>query len=131
MLILIILITLIWSALFVIIYQLTRKCDPTISLRDNFLFAAVALALLIFFSTETGDAWLLDYKDSLALCLAIAGEKQPVRIVETPEKFAIEWNANYQIEEDKFVVLQKAGQVRTILGYPTEEILNTIQQVFT
>ena len=72
---------------------------------------------------------MLDYKDGLALCLARAGEKQPFRIVETPEKFAVEWNANYQIEEDKFVVLQKAGQVRTILGYPTEEILKAIQRV--
>jgi hypothetical protein len=96
---------------------------------QNYEFRVVSLGSLIFFSTETGDAWLLDYKDSLALCLAKAGEKQPFRIVETPEKFAVEWNANYQIEEDKFVVLQKAGQVRTILGYPTEEILNTIQKV--
>jgi hypothetical protein len=83
----------------------------------------------IFFSTETGDAWMLDYKNGLALCLARVGEKQPFRIVETPEKFAIEWNVNYQIEGDKFVVIQKSGQVRTILGYPTEEILKTIQRV--
>ena len=96
---------------------------------QNYESRVVSLCSLIFFSTETGDAWILDYKDGLALCLARAGEKQPFRIVETPEKSAVEWNANYQIEEDKFVVLQKAGQVRTILGYPTDEILNTIQQV--
>ena len=96
---------------------------------QNYESRVVSLGSLIFFSTETGDAWMLDYKDGLALCLAKVGEKQPFRIVETPEKFAIEWNVNYQIEGDKFVVIQKSGQVRTILGYPTEEILKAIWRV--
>jgi len=96
---------------------------------QNYESRVVSLGSLIFFSTETGDAWILDYKDGLALCLARVGEKQPFRIVETPEKFAIEWNVNYQIEGDKFVVIQKSGQVRTILGYPAEEILKTIHRV--
>ena len=96
---------------------------------QNYESRVVSLGSLIFFSTETGDAWILDYKDGLALCLARVGEKQPFGIVETPEKFAIEWNVNYQIEGDKFVVIQKSGQVRTILGYPVEEILKTIHRV--
>ena len=96
---------------------------------QNYESRVVSLGSLIFFSTETGDAWMLDYKDGLALCLAKVGEKQPFRIVETPEKFAIEWNVTYQIEGDKFVVIQKSGQVRTILGYPAEEILKTIHRV--
>ena len=72
---------------------------------------------------------MLDYKEGVALCLAKDGEKLPFRIAETPEKFAIEWNVTYQIEGDKFVVIQNSGIVRTIIGYPTEEILKAIQQV--
>ena len=45
---------------------------------------------------------MLDYNEGLALCLARDGEKQPFRIVETPDKFAIEWNATYQIEGEIF-----------------------------
>ena len=89
----------------------------------------VSLGSLIFFSTETGDSWMLDYNEGLALCLAKDGEKQPFRIVETPDKFAIEWNATYQIEGDKFFVISNSGQARTIIGYPTEEILNAIQRI--
>lgn len=89
----------------------------------------VSLGSLIFFSTETGDAWMLDYKEGLALCLARDGEKQRFRIVETPEKFAVEWNATYLIEGDRFVVMEESGQLGTIVGYPTEEILKAVQRV--
>jgi hypothetical protein len=64
-----------------------------------------------------------------SLCLARDGEKQSFRIVETPDKFAIEWNATYQIEGEKFIVIGNSGQARTIIGYPTEEILNAIQRI--
>jgi len=109
--------------------SITGESNYILNRAQNYESLVVSLGSLIFFSTETGDAWMLDYKDGLALCLAKVGEKQPFRIVETPEKFAIEWNVTYQIEGDKFVVIQKSGQVRTILGYPTEEILKTIQRV--
>jgi len=105
------------------------ETDYIINRAQNYDSRVVSLGSLIFFSTETGDAWMLDYKGGLALCLAKDGEKQPFRIVETPEKFAIEWNVTYQIEGDKFVVIQKLRQVRTILGYPTEEILKAIWRV--
>jgi hypothetical protein len=109
--------------------SITGESNYILNRAQNYESRIVSLGSLIFFSTETGDAWMLDYKDGLALCLAKVGEKQPFRIVETPEKFAIEWNVTYQIEGDKFVVIQKSGQVRTILGYPTEEILKAIQRV--
>jgi hypothetical protein len=109
--------------------SITGESNYILNRAQNYESLVVSLGSLIFFSTETGDAWMLDYKDGLALCLAKVGEKQPFRIVETPEKFAIEWNVTYQIEGDKFVVIQKSGQVRTILGYPTEEISKAIQRV--
>ena len=100
-----------------------------ISRAQHYDSRVVSLGSLIFFSTETGDSWMLDYNEGLALCLARDGEKQPFRIVETPDKFAIEWNATYQIEGDKFIVISNSGQVKTIIGYPTEEILNAIQRI--
>ena len=72
---------------------------------------------------------MLDCEDGLALCLAKGGDEQPSMIIETPEKLAIEWNANYRIDGDKFIVTQQSGQIKTILGYPTTEILKTIGRI--
>lgn len=82
----------------------------------------VTLGPLVFFSTQTGDAWMLDPGDSLALCLARDGETQPFKIIETHTQFGIEWTATYRIDGNLFIVTERSGQTRTIFGYPTEEI---------
>jgi hypothetical protein len=43
----------------------------------------VTIGQLVLFSTETGDAWLLDPADRLAARLARAGEIEPIHIEET------------------------------------------------
>ena len=88
----------------------------------------VNLGPLVLFSTGTGDAWLLDPEDGLALCLARDGEEQPFTVIETPANFSIEWNADYHIDGDVFVVAERSGQVRSILGYPTEELLQAVRR---
>jgi hypothetical protein len=81
----------------------------------------VTLGQLVFFSTETGDAWLLDPEDHLALCLARDGSRLAVQIVETATRFAIEWHASYGFEDDAFIVTDGSG-VRAILGYPIADL---------
>ena len=49
----------------------------------------VTIGQLMLFSTETGDAWLLDRTDFLAARLARNGEAEPIQIVETAATFAI------------------------------------------
>ena len=109
--------------------RILGETNYIISRAQHYDSRVVSLGSLIFFSTETGDSWMLDCNEGLALCLARDGGKQRFRIVETPDKFAIEWNATYQIEGDKFTVIDNSGQARTIIGYPTEEILNAIQRI--
>ncbi len=82
----------------------------------------VSLGPLVFFSTETGDAWVLDAEDNLALQLAAARTRLPFAITETRERFAIEWPGTFRIEGDLMTVADKAGGLRTIIGYPTREI---------
>src|SRR3954452_20060009 len=48
----------------------------------------VMLGPLVLFSTETGDAWLLDPADHLALRLARDGDPLPAHIEETETTFA-------------------------------------------
>lgn len=84
----------------------------------------VTLGGLIFFSTDTGDAWLLDPQDNLALCLARNADELPFTIKETPSNFSIEWSSSYYIDGDEFIVTDGLGQIRTTIGYPTKELLN-------
>jgi hypothetical protein len=83
----------------------------------------VTFGQLVFFATETGDAWMLDPEDGLARCLARDGQPLPAGIIETPDRFGIEWNSSYRIEGEVFVVIESAGRLRAIYGYPVAEIL--------
>jgi hypothetical protein len=89
----------------------------------------VTLGPLVFFSTDTGDAWVLDPEDTLALCLAQDGDPLPVHVRETPDNYSIEWNSMYHIEDDLFTVAERSGRVRTIMGYPTQQILRMMREM--
>ena len=83
----------------------------------------VAVGPLVFFSTETGDAWILDPSDQLAARLARDGDPEPIEFQETDTNFAIGWKGNYRIEGRAFIYADRdAGRIITILGYPTAKI---------
>jgi len=91
----------------------------------------VTLGQLLLFSTETGDAWLLDPSDQLVTPVARDGEILSVHIEETDTSFAIGWTGAYQIDGAAFVYWDKdSGNVRTILGYPTQRIIHEISNIF-
>src|SRR6266536_3362452 len=64
----------------------------------------VKLGRIIFFSTATGDAWMLDPEDGFGACLARDGETRPIPIQETATKLEIAWSADYKITDDAFTV---------------------------
>jgi hypothetical protein len=81
---------------------------------------------LVLFSTETGDAWLLDPADRLAARLARDGESEPVHIEETDTMFTIAWKGRYRIHGSAFVYSDlKSDRTSTILGYPTDKLAQT------
>jgi hypothetical protein len=83
----------------------------------------VTLGQLIFFSTETGDAWLLDWEDGLASPLARDGDPEPIHIEETDTNFTVDWKGNYRIEGAAFIFVdRKTHGTRAILGYPTQKL---------
>ena len=111
-------------------YARLNAAQPNLVLREvDYIVAratesdarVVTLGQLVFFSTQTGDAWLLDPQDRLALCLAKDGSRLAVKIVETATRFAIEWHASYGFEDDAFIVTDGSG-VRAILGYPIADL---------
>ena len=83
----------------------------------------VTIGPLVFFSTETGDAWMLEPANQLAARLAREGDPEPIDFQETDTNYAIGWKGNYRIEGRAFVYIDpKSGRIITILGYPTAEI---------
>jgi len=83
----------------------------------------VTVGPLVLFSTETGDAWLLDPSDHLAARLARDGDPEELYFEETDSSFAIGWKGNYQINGDAFVFIDRdTARITTILGYPTRRL---------
>jgi len=87
----------------------------------------VSFGQLVLFSTETGDAWLLDVSDQLAVRVARDGDPEPVQLEETDTSFAIGWKGQYRIDGSAFVYSDReTGRVTTILGYPMQAIARAV-----
>jgi hypothetical protein len=82
----------------------------------------VKLGALVFFSTKTGDAWMLDREDRLAICLARDGAELLFPSERRDTRFAIEWTGRFELYGDAFTYADNAGHIRTVLGYPVAEI---------
>jgi hypothetical protein len=67
----------------------------------------VIIGQLVLFSTETGDAWLLEPSDQLAARLARNGDPEPFHIEENETTFTIEWKGRYRIEGTAFVYMDR------------------------
>ena len=90
----------------------------------------VTIPPLLLFSTETGDAWMLDPGDQLATPIARDGDALSVHIEDSATKFAVGWQGTYRIDGAAFVFQDKdSGNIRTILGYPTDQIVNKISNM--
>ncbi|HWC95848.1 MAG TPA: hypothetical protein VG456_03845 [Candidatus Sulfopaludibacter sp.] len=83
----------------------------------------VTVGPLVLFSTDTGDAWLLDPEDHWAARLARAGDPEEVYFEETDAQFAIDWKGKYRIDGDAFIYIdQDSARIVSILGYPVQRI---------
>lgn len=87
----------------------------------------VSAGSLMFFCTASGDAWALDPEDNYALWLAKDGVRQPFRILEYGDTFAVQWDMMYQIQGEEFITTDKSGNTLRVTGYPTDVIENMIR----
>jgi hypothetical protein len=87
----------------------------------------VTIGALVFFSTDTGDAWMLEPADQLAARLAAGGDPLPVHIEETETSYAIGWQGRYRIEGHMFVYEDTGShRLAAIEGYPVQRLLRAI-----
>lgn len=101
--------------------RLASKCESRV----------IGFNQLVFFSTGTGDAWMLDWEDELAICLMKEGDRRPFELGETDRQFAIKWLGRYHIEGEVFTYVDNENptHARAIVGYPTEAISATIARL--
>jgi hypothetical protein len=91
----------------------------------------VTFGQLVLFSTDSGDAWLLDPSDQLAARLARDGDPERIYMEESASNFAIGWKGHYRFEGQAFIYTDnESGRVSTVLGYPTERIARQISNIF-
>ena len=89
---------------------------------------AVLLGPLLFFSTSTRDAWMLDLEDHFAAELAREGVEQPVPLVETARGYQMNWPLGFKFEGDKFITIDKTGLVTTYHGLDIRGFRDLIRQ---
>jgi len=83
----------------------------------------VIVGPLALFSTDTGDAWMLDAEDRFAARLARDGEPEDIYFEETETRFSVAWKGKYRIEDDAFIYIDNEfGRTVTILGYAVRRI---------
>ncbi len=82
----------------------------------------VSLGPLIFLSTDSGDAWMLDPSDGSANRLMRDGSRRSPRIVDRGARVEIEWDDSNRIAGDAFTWVDSARRAVTVMGYPVHEI---------
>ncbi len=78
--------------------------------------------VFVFFSTEAGDAWLLEASGMDALQIAAAGRQIEVDVTQTDDAIEVTWSHQFTIRKD-FTVADYADQRRTVFAdYPAARI---------
>lgn len=107
--------------------NITKEANYIIQCAQNGDGRVVATGQFVFFSTATGDAWLLEPGEQLAMELARHGKEQTFTILETPHNVAIKWELAYEIQDGSFITISEGGRITTIQGYPIDEIQEMIK----
>jgi hypothetical protein len=85
----------------------------------------VSIGQLVLFSSESGDAWMLDPSEHLAVRLASDGHPNPVHIEDTQTTFVVAWTGQYGIVGPAFLYTDRdSGRATTLLGYPTRKLVH-------
>ena len=89
----------------------------------------VNIGPLVLFSTDTGDAWILEPADALACRLAVGGDPLEIFFEETETGYAIGWLGHYRIEGELFTYEDRASHRRIAIGgYPAQLLQRVISQ---
>ena len=92
---------------------------------------ASASQSFVLFSTEDGDAWMLDPEQDGALCLVWHGVRQEFTVRDLPDRLEIGWDGTFELRGAFFSVITVNPEIgsRHIGGYPIDPIRTLLEQV--
>jgi len=83
----------------------------------------VSIGQVVLFSSESGDAWMLDPSEHLAVRLASEGQPEPIHLEDTDTTFTVAWTGQYRIEGPAFLYTNRdSRRLTTMFGYPTRKL---------
>ena len=107
-------------------FNLRKEVDHIVELASRGEARIVTVGALVFFSTDEGDAGILDAEDNLALCLMREFERCDVEIHDDPKTFAIRWDSTFAIEGGCFWVAPRPGRVEAAPQSPAVLRMKTV-----
>ncbi len=88
------------------------------------------IGVFVLFSTESGNAWLLELTDMDALLVARDGAACEVDIIESAETMEINWSHQFAVRNKRLVVTSYADKTEQVLeGCPTHSIWAAIKKI--
>ncbi|MBU0910387.1 MAG: SEC-C domain-containing protein [Proteobacteria bacterium] len=88
------------------------------------------LGVFVLFSTEEGDAWLLEITEMDAVRVADKGSRIEVDLNENPETIEINWTHHFSIRKKQFVTTAYADEQETVWpAYPAHSIFSSIKRI--
>ena len=88
------------------------------------------LGVFLLFSTQAGDAWLLEVTDCDCVQLVRGGEAIDVSIEESAETIVVDWSHTFIEKDRQLEVISYEGRKKTILPEaPTGEIRSAIRRL--
>jgi hypothetical protein len=83
----------------------------------------VSIGHVVLFSSESGDAWMLDPSEQLTVRLASDGDPEPVHIEDTETSFTVAWTGQYRIVGPAFLYTDRdSRRLTTMFGYPIRKL---------
>ena len=83
----------------------------------------MSIGQLVLFSSESGDAWMLDPSEHLTVRLASEGKPEPIHLEDTDTTFTVAWTGQYRIVGPAFLYTDRdSGRATTMFGYPTRKL---------
>lgn len=101
--------------------NVSKKISEYIELGKNGYPKLERWGNFIFLSTSSGEAWLLQIKEHLALRLVDRSEALPINIVENRHEFGVEWTDQFIINGTVFMATRD-GVVSSFYDYPIAQI---------
>jgi len=88
------------------------------------------LGVFVFFSTASGDSWMLEVSDGDALQLSEGGVKKEVNLEERDDNVEIDWTHRFEIRDKQFLTITyKTDEEELHREYPCQAIHAAMKRI--